>query len=45
MHSNTMEYMKGLSSQVKLFPVCVEWGYGADDHTRFHDHGKEYADG
>jgi 4-aminobutyrate aminotransferase-like enzyme len=28
MHSNTAKYMKGLSSQVKLFPVCFEEGYG-----------------
>ena len=28
MHANTTKYMKGLSSQVKLFPVCFEEGYG-----------------
>jgi len=28
MHANTAKYMKGLSSQVKLFPVCFEEGYG-----------------
>ncbi len=28
MHSNTSKYMRGLSSQVKLFPVCFEKGYG-----------------
>ena len=28
MHANTTRYMKGLSSQVKLFPVCFEEGYG-----------------
>ena len=28
MHANTMKYMRGLSSQVKLFPVCFEEGYG-----------------
>ena len=28
MHMNTTKYMKGLSSQVKLFPVCFEEGYG-----------------
>lgn len=28
MHSRTTRYMKGLSSQVKLFPVCFEEGYG-----------------
>jgi len=28
MHENTARYMKGLSSQVKLFPVCFEEGYG-----------------
>ena len=28
MHENTSRYMKGLSSQVKLFPVCFEQGYG-----------------
>ncbi|MDD4143442.1 MAG: aspartate aminotransferase family protein [Prolixibacteraceae bacterium] len=28
MHKNTAKYMKGLSSQVKLFPVCFEEGYG-----------------
>jgi 4-aminobutyrate aminotransferase-like enzyme len=28
MHSNAAKYMKGLSSQVKLFPVCFEEGYG-----------------
>jgi 4-aminobutyrate aminotransferase-like enzyme len=28
MHKNTARYMKGLSSQVKLFPVCFEEGYG-----------------
>ena len=28
MHANTARYMKGLSSQVKLFPVCFEEGYG-----------------
>ena len=26
MHANTAKYMKGLSSQVKLFPVCFEEG-------------------
>lgn len=28
MHANTARYMKGLSSQVKLFPVCFEEGSG-----------------
>jgi 4-aminobutyrate aminotransferase/4-aminobutyrate aminotransferase/(S)-3-amino-2-methylpropionate transaminase len=28
MHENTSRYMKGLSSQVKLFPVCFDHGYG-----------------
>lgn len=28
MHANTARYMKGLSSQVKLFPVCFEEGAG-----------------
>ena len=28
MHANTARYMKGLSSQVKLFPVCFEEGKG-----------------
>jgi 4-aminobutyrate aminotransferase/4-aminobutyrate aminotransferase/(S)-3-amino-2-methylpropionate transaminase len=28
MHANTACYMKGLSSQVKLFPVCFEEGHG-----------------
>lgn len=28
MHANTAKYMKGLSSQVKLFPVCFEEGSG-----------------
>ncbi|MDR0349775.1 MAG: aspartate aminotransferase family protein [Tannerella sp.] len=28
MHANTSRYMKGLSSQVKLFPVCFDHGYG-----------------
>ena len=28
MHESTIRYMKGLSSQVKLFPVCFEEGYG-----------------
>jgi 4-aminobutyrate aminotransferase-like enzyme len=28
MHSNAAKYMKGLSSQVKLFPVCFDEGYG-----------------
>lgn len=28
MHANTVRYMKGLSSQVKLFPVCFEEGSG-----------------
>ena len=28
MHANTTRYMKGLSSQVKLFPVCFEEGFG-----------------
>lgn len=28
MHNNAAKYMKGLSSQVKLFPVCFEEGYG-----------------
>ena len=28
MHANTAKYMKGLSSQVKLFPVCFEEGFG-----------------
>jgi 4-aminobutyrate aminotransferase-like enzyme len=28
MHSNTIKYMKGLSSQVKLFPVCFTEGHG-----------------
>ncbi len=28
MHANTSRYMKGLSSQVKLFPVCFSEGHG-----------------
>jgi 4-aminobutyrate aminotransferase-like enzyme len=28
MHRNAEKYMKGLSSQVKLFPVCFDEGYG-----------------
>jgi len=28
MHANTTRYMKGLSGQVKLFPVCFDEGYG-----------------
>ena len=28
MHANTAKYIKGLSSQVKLFPVCFEEGSG-----------------
>lgn len=28
MHENTSRYMRGLSGQVKLFPVCFEEGYG-----------------
>jgi len=28
MHASTTRYMKGLSSQVKLFPVCFEKGFG-----------------
>lgn len=28
MHNSTERYMKGLSSQVKLFPVCFDNGYG-----------------
>jgi 4-aminobutyrate aminotransferase/4-aminobutyrate aminotransferase/(S)-3-amino-2-methylpropionate transaminase len=28
MHANTTKYMKGLSSQVKLFPVCFDEGHG-----------------
>ena len=28
MHASTTRYMKGLSSQVKLFPVCFEEGFG-----------------
>ncbi len=28
MHVNTARYMKGLSSQVKLFPVCFSEGHG-----------------
>jgi 4-aminobutyrate aminotransferase/4-aminobutyrate aminotransferase/(S)-3-amino-2-methylpropionate transaminase len=28
MHANTTKYMKRLSSQVKLFPVCFDEGYG-----------------
>ncbi|MDR1723560.1 MAG: aspartate aminotransferase family protein [Tannerella sp.] len=28
MHERTTRYMKGLSSQVKLFPVCFDKGYG-----------------
>lgn len=28
MHESTNRYMKGLSSQVKLFPVCFKEGYG-----------------
>jgi 4-aminobutyrate aminotransferase/4-aminobutyrate aminotransferase/(S)-3-amino-2-methylpropionate transaminase len=28
MHESTSRYMKGLSSQVKLFPVCFKEGYG-----------------
>ncbi|MBD3385052.1 aminotransferase class III-fold pyridoxal phosphate-dependent enzyme [candidate division KSB1 bacterium] len=28
MHANTSRYFRGLSSQVKLFPVCFDKGYG-----------------
>ncbi len=28
MHANTVKYMKGLSGQVKLFPVCFDEGSG-----------------
>ena len=28
MHASTSKYMRGLSSQVKLFPVCFDRGYG-----------------
>lgn len=28
MHANTSKYMRGLSGQVKLFPVCFEEGHG-----------------
>ena len=28
MHENTTKYMKGLSGQVKLFPVCFSEGFG-----------------
>ncbi len=28
MHENTIKYMRGLSGQVKLFPVCFEEGFG-----------------
>jgi 4-aminobutyrate aminotransferase-like enzyme len=28
MHANTAKYMRGLSSQVKLFPVCFDKGFG-----------------
>jgi 4-aminobutyrate aminotransferase-like enzyme len=28
MHAKTSKYMRGLSSQVKLFPVCFEKGFG-----------------
>jgi 4-aminobutyrate aminotransferase-like enzyme len=28
MHGNTAKYMRGLSSQVKLFPVCFDKGFG-----------------
>jgi len=28
MHANTEKYMRGLSGQVKLFPVCFEEGHG-----------------
>jgi 4-aminobutyrate aminotransferase-like enzyme len=28
MHANTAKYMKGLSSQVRLFPVCFDEGFG-----------------
>ncbi len=28
MHANTTRFMKGLSSQVKLFPVCFDQGFG-----------------
>jgi len=28
MHKSTTRYMRGLSSQVQLFPVCFEKGYG-----------------
>lgn len=28
MHKNAAKFMKGLSSQVNLFPVCFEQGYG-----------------
>jgi 4-aminobutyrate aminotransferase-like enzyme len=28
MHKNTIRYFKGLSSQVKLFPICFEEGHG-----------------
>jgi 4-aminobutyrate aminotransferase/4-aminobutyrate aminotransferase/(S)-3-amino-2-methylpropionate transaminase len=28
MHANTCKYMRGLSGQVKLFPVCFDEGFG-----------------
>ena len=41
MHESTTRYMKGLSSQVKLFPVCFSEGYGVTltdvDGNRFLD--------
>ncbi len=41
MHSNTARYMRGLSGQVKLFPVCFEEGAGITltdvDGNRFLD--------
>ncbi len=41
MHSNTARYMRGLSGQVKLFPVCFEEGSGITltdvDGNRFLD--------
>ena len=41
MHSRTARYMRGLSSQVKLFPVCFDKGFGITitdvDGNRFLD--------
>lgn len=41
MHANASKYMKGLSSQVKLFPVCFEEGYGV---TMTDVDGNKYLD-